>query len=296
MGLYSLPVSCLAHASGYLPGVLLPVSSCKSLLTHASTGDPLTLSGRYFSVSWSITASFLWVLLWTRFCLYSPRVESLFSPVLWKSCNQISLALKVSQTLWEFLVSLLDPQAGKPYLNLHNRNMCTFTTVREPLWFIFLQFVGHLPSGCVIWLYHDCALLQSCWSFFFSLDTEYLFSGRFQHPPVNDCSTASCDFGGLTGDECTSFYSVILNQSLFVVLIGISLMVSDVQPLFLYLWPFVHIWRNVYSSPLPIFKNWGFFSSSLLPFFSDMFLWQRRNKLWLHVGNRFYCFSLPLLL
>ena len=61
------------------------------------------------------------------------------------------------------------------------------------------------------------------------------FSGRFQHPHVNDSSTASCDFGALTGDECTSFYSVILNKSVFVVLIGISLMVRDVQPFFLYL-------------------------------------------------------------
>ena len=45
-----------------------------------------------------------------------------------------------------------------------------------------------------------------------SLDMGYLFDG-FQHPPVDGCSTASCDFGALArGDEHIFFYSAILNQ------------------------------------------------------------------------------------
>ena len=37
--------------------------------------------------------------------------------------------------------------------------------------------------------------------------------GRFQHPPVNGCSTASCDFGALAGrNKHLSFYSTILNR------------------------------------------------------------------------------------
>ena len=162
----------------------MPVGTSQECCCHCPAADycwlslhrrPSNTSGRSFSVSCRATDPCLWVLLWTRFCLDPPRVESLFSSALWKSCNQIPLAFKVSQTLWGFLVSLLDPQAGKPYLNLHNRNMWTFTMVREPLWFIFLQFVGRLPSGCVIWFDHDCALLLSCWGFFFSLDMGYLF-------------------------------------------------------------------------------------------------------------------------
>ena len=47
------------------------------------------------SVSYGITTLFHWVLVCTRFCLSPPRVESQFSPVLWKSCNQIPLVFKV---------------------------------------------------------------------------------------------------------------------------------------------------------------------------------------------------------
>ena len=34
-----------------------------------------------------------------------------------------------------------------------------------------------------------------------SLDTGYVFFGGFQHPPVNGCSTASCDLGALAGGD-----------------------------------------------------------------------------------------------
>ena len=41
-----------------------------------------------------------------------------------------------------------------------------------------------------------------------------IFFGRSQHPPVDGCSTARCDFGAFEGgDEHMSFYSAILNQS-----------------------------------------------------------------------------------
>ena len=49
-------------------------------------------------------------------------------------------------------------------------------------------------------------------SFVFGLGIS--FFGGFQCPPDNGCSTASCNFGVLTGeDKRTSFYSAILNQS-----------------------------------------------------------------------------------
>ena len=66
------------------------------LLMHASTGDPPGLAGRSGSASCGITAPFIWVLMHTGFCLCCPpRVESLFSPVLWKSCKHIPLTFKV---------------------------------------------------------------------------------------------------------------------------------------------------------------------------------------------------------
>ena len=62
--------------------------------THASTGDPPTPAGGSGSGSCGVTAPFLWVLVHTIFCLCPPRLESLIPPVLWKSYNQIPLALK----------------------------------------------------------------------------------------------------------------------------------------------------------------------------------------------------------
>ena len=58
-------------------------------------------------------------------------------------------------------------------------------------------------------------LLPSCHSFSFALGFGVPFFGVFQHSPIDACSAASCDFGVLAGgDECTSFYSAILDCSL----------------------------------------------------------------------------------
>ena len=49
-----------------------------------------------------------------------------------------------------------------------------------------------------------------------SLAVGYLFflGGGSQHPPVNGCSTAGCNFCALTGDEYVSFYAAIFNWTL----------------------------------------------------------------------------------
>ena len=58
-------------------------------------------------------------------------------------------------------------------------------------------------------------LLPSCRNFSFALGHRVPFLGVFQHSPVYGCSEASCDFGVLAGgDECTSFYSAVLDCSL----------------------------------------------------------------------------------
>ena len=55
-------------------------------------------------------------------------------------------------------------------------------------------------------------LLSPCSSFFVFGRGVFLFDG-FQCPPVDGCSTASCNLGALTGgDEHTPFYCAVLNQ------------------------------------------------------------------------------------
>ena len=64
--------------------------------------------------------------------------------------------------------------------------------------FDFIVIVPLLPSHC---------------AFFFVFGCGTSFFSGFQHPPVNGCSTASCNLGALPGgDECTSFSSAGLNQ------------------------------------------------------------------------------------
>ena len=47
-------------------------------------------------------------------------------------------------------------------------------------------------------------LLLSCYGFFFVFGNGVSSLDRFQHPPVDDCSIAYCDFGALTaGDDHT---------------------------------------------------------------------------------------------
>ena len=57
-----------------------PQPCSRPLLTHASTGDSWTLTGKSGSVSCGVTAPFSWVLVHTSFCLCPPGVCFL-SPV-----------------------------------------------------------------------------------------------------------------------------------------------------------------------------------------------------------------------
>ena len=64
------------------------MSPCRSTLPQEALP---TLVGSFGSVLCGVPASFLWVLVHARFCLYPPRMESQFPPILWhllviKSC------------------------------------------------------------------------------------------------------------------------------------------------------------------------------------------------------------------
>ena len=136
------------------------------LLTHASTGDPLTLANRCGSVSCGVTTPFPWVLVHERFCLCPPRVEPLFLSVLWNSHNQIPPVFKV-----RFPVPLQNSQTRKPDMGLR-----TFTRVKELLWYYCSPVCG-LPSwqACdliLLWLRPFCHLIAAS---SFSLDMRYFF-------------------------------------------------------------------------------------------------------------------------
>ena len=177
-------------------------------LPPTSKGDTPTLTGRSGSISYGVTAPSPWVLVHRRFCVYPSRVESLFPPVLSKSCNQILLALIVqfsgdsSSPFWTPMLGSL-MCGSEP--SLRWVDFCGI---------IVLQFVSHPPSGYGIWFYHDCAPpIISLW-LLLHLWMCGIFSGEFQCLPVNDCSAVSCNSGTLTRrSEQTSFYSFILNQS-----------------------------------------------------------------------------------
>ena len=138
-----------AYGSTHLPGLLLPAS----LAPRQPTANPYVHRRRIDrsgSASCRVTYPFPWVLVHTRFCLCPLRAESLFPPILCKSCNQVLLAFKVkspgdSQSLcWiprlESLVWGLEPsQQCKNFFGI---------TV--------LQFVGCPPSSYGNWFYHDC--------------------------------------------------------------------------------------------------------------------------------------------
>ena len=114
------------------------------------------------SVSCEIPVPFPWVLVHARFCLWPLRVESLFPPFLWKSCNEIPLAFKVrfpGDALSLCWIPWLGIQRGiwPGAQNLH------------------IQFVGHPPSVYGIWFYHDCAPPTIFVASSLSLDMDYLF-------------------------------------------------------------------------------------------------------------------------
>ena len=122
----------------------------ESQLTHASTGalqhQQVVLVQS--PVKWLLLSS---VLVCTRFCLCPPRLESLFPPVLWKSCNQIPLAFKVRSPAWE---------AWHRVHNLHNSGRTSLVLLFSSLWathpagmgFDFIIIVPLLLSRCIFLL------------------------------------------------------------------------------------------------------------------------------------------------
>ena len=84
-----------------------------------------------------------------------------------------------------------------------------------PVGFPAVQKVLFMPSECLwsVWgliLNAISPLLPSCWSFSFAYGCGVSFFGGIQHSLVDGCSAASCNFGALAEDECTSFSAILL--------------------------------------------------------------------------------------
>ena len=117
------------------------------------------------------------------------------------------------QIPWRFPVPLLGPKARKCHMRFW-----IFTTVGELLWYHCSPVCGSRVCGRYgIWFYCDRAPLTISLWLILCPWTWNIFSRLIPDPPIEDCSTASCDFIVLAGgDECTSFYSTIFNQILWV--------------------------------------------------------------------------------
>ena len=92
-----MAVSGRAYAKEYFSELLLLVflSSQWATATPCLCRRPSNTSRWvWFSLLWG-HCSFPWVVMHTLLCMCPPGVESLFLPVLSKSCNQIPLAFKV---------------------------------------------------------------------------------------------------------------------------------------------------------------------------------------------------------
>ena len=209
--LHSLFVSCLAWgnpalgSTGSMVGLMMTwkkahqgapprtavASACdEPLLTHTSIGDPPTLLSRSGSVScgWGgVPAPFPWVLVCSRFCLCSPSgclcfPQSCGSPVIKSHWPSQSDSREISS-----------PFAGSPgweawcgARNLHNSGRRSLVLLFSSLWVA-------RPVGMGFDFIMISFLLLSCCSFSFVFGYEVSFCGGFQHPPVDDCSTATCD-------------------------------------------------------------------------------------------------------
>ena len=147
----------------------------------------------------------------TLLCVCPPWVESLFPPVLSKSCHQFPLGLKV----WFSRNS--SSRCRTPRLGI-----LMWGSQPSLQWVDFcgisvLHSVSHPPSSYGIWFYCDCGpptvslwLLLCLWMW-------GIFFGEFQCLLVDDCPAASCDSGVLArGSESTSFYSATLVLSRYL--------------------------------------------------------------------------------
>ena len=154
------------------------------------------------SVSCGVTAPFPWVLVHTSFCLCPPRVEPLFP---------LPCGSPVIESYWPWKLDSLEnpnPFAGSlgweawhEAQNLHKSEGTSLVLLFSRLWFIHL-------AGMRFDFIMVIQLLLCLW-------TWGIFFGGFQHPLVNGCSRPGYNLGALTGDEHTSYSTILTWKPLY---------------------------------------------------------------------------------
>ena len=148
----------------------------------------------------------------TLLCVCPPRVESLFPPVLLKSCSQIPLVFKV----WF---------SRNSSSRCQNPRLGSLTWGSEPSlqWVDFsgisvLQFVTHPHSSYGIWFDCDCAPPTVSLRLLLCLWMQGIFFGEFQCLAVDDCSAVSCDSSALErgSAEITPFKLMSYSDFFFI--------------------------------------------------------------------------------
>ena len=133
-----------AYIKGGLPGFLLPVplSLWKAPANPHLHMIPFVLASKqfWFSLLWDHW-SFALCLGHAKFCFCPARLESLFPPVLWKSCNQIPLAFKV-RFHGDFQSHCPVPRLGSLTCGSESSQWWEIIFI-----IIVLQFVGHPPGS-----------------------------------------------------------------------------------------------------------------------------------------------------
>ena len=162
-----------------------------------STIDPQTLTDRSDSVSFSLGHCAHKVLLMFSKSFCFPL--SCGSSVIKSRCPSKSDFLGIPSSFagfpgWEV-------RCGGQ--NLHNSVRTSLILLFSSLWvthpmgmeFDFIMIAPLLPSRC-------------CFSFVLGCGVSFL--GGCQHPPVNGCSTAGCDFGVLTREDELMFFHLTI--------------------------------------------------------------------------------------
>ena len=138
------------------------------------------------------------------------RVEFLFPPVLWNSCDQTLLAFK-ARFSGGSSSHCQTPRLGSLMwcweLSLLWENLCGI---------IIFQFLGCPPSRYGICFYHNCTPPppSHCGFFFVFICRVSFLVGSSVFVFVNGCLAVSCEFGVfIRSCELTSFYSAIFSAS-----------------------------------------------------------------------------------
>ena len=131
-------------------------------LTSASQGHPAIPAGRSSSGSYGVTL-LPCMPVHVKHFMHSPRVESLFAPVMWSSCTQAPLAFK-TKCSWGSSSQCQTPRLG----GLTWGSELLF--LWENLWdIIIFQLVGHPLRRYGIWLFCEITPLPILLWFFLCL-------------------------------------------------------------------------------------------------------------------------------